>query len=225
MMTWKDSSLRGLREVGSAKERFCFFDIAKGERSWIRKGMQQAAGERPGAALRHRRFASAVPEVQTPVTRRWCCKAAEALGCESFWEMSTVVTMVRRRWEGGPECDSGRIVLPVSVFVKTASGIRLRRNDDEDSIWHSGFIRQHSAGDCGGAKHCCAPGGTATEISTRGGSADGSGRGCGGSALSVELMKTGSRVHLGNDGWPRRTAAVRCWSEATFSKAPRYQKA
>ena len=143
----------------------------------------------------------------------------------SFWEMSTVVTRVRRRWEGGPECDSGRIVLPVSVFVKTASGIRLRRNDDEDSIWHSGFIRQHSAGDCGGAKHCCAPGGTATEISTRGGSADGSGRGCGGSALSVELMKTGSRVHLGNDGWPRCAAAVRCWSEATFSKAPRYQKA
>jgi hypothetical protein len=28
MMTWKVSSLRGFRDVGSAKERFCFFDMA-----------------------------------------------------------------------------------------------------------------------------------------------------------------------------------------------------
>jgi hypothetical protein len=39
MMTWKLSSLRGLREVGSAKERFCFFGMpAASERGGRRKG-------------------------------------------------------------------------------------------------------------------------------------------------------------------------------------------
>ena len=156
--------------------------------------MQRPPGERPRRPYNTEDWRVRYPKSQMPITRRWRCKAVETglvriiLGNEYGCHDGAP------KVGGMAECDSVRIVLPVSVFVKTASGIRLRRNDDEDSIWHSGFIRQHSAGDCGGAKHCCAPGGTATEVSTRGGGADGSGRGCCGSALSVELGKAHSRT-------------------------------
>src|SRR3954453_18039701 len=102
-------------------------------------------------------------QMRSPEGSAW--KEDERVWRGSIWEMSTVVTVVRRRWEGCPRCAGGRIVLRNPAA----------ENDDEDSIWHSGFIRQHSAGDCGGAEHCGARGGTATEHGSRGGSADGSG--------------------------------------------------
>ncbi len=43
---------------------------------------------------------SRYPKSQMTITRRWRSKAVEAAWRESFWEMSTVVTVVRRRWEG-----------------------------------------------------------------------------------------------------------------------------
>ena len=99
--------------------------------------------------------------------RIWC----ECAG--SCREMSTLVMVVRRRWEGWQEADSGRIVLRHPAA----------ENDDESSIRHSGFIRQHSTGDRSGARHRCARGGAATEFSTRCGGTGDPNCGCGGQAL------------------------------------------
>ncbi len=128
----------------------------------------------------------------------------------SFWEMSTVVTGVRRRWEGWAECDGGRMVLRHPAA----------ENDDEDSIWHSGFIPQHSAGDCGRAKRGCARGGTATEHGSRGGGASDSGCGCRGPTLrrrtadqfklhAPGFAKAGPAKHVSSPGDQRDGAGSR----------------
>jgi hypothetical protein len=48
---------------------------------------------------------------ETPVLRRWSYGSDLGYGVESFWEMSTVVTAMRRRWEGYPRAAGGSILL------------------------------------------------------------------------------------------------------------------
>ena len=62
--------------------------------------------------------------MRSPEGSAW--RGDQRVRCGSFWEMSTVVTVLRRRWEGCHECPGGRIVLRHSAAendMKAAFGI------------------------------------------------------------------------------------------------------